>query len=69
MSSAQPASRPTSDSPVGPPIREAAPTGAPFHHGYYDPDSSSYDDVLALDAARHVDGSDASQETRELAPA
>jgi hypothetical protein len=69
MSSAQPASRPTTDSPVAVPIRKASPSGFTFMYGYYDPDSSSYDDDVARDTARRIDALDATDEVLELVPA
>jgi hypothetical protein len=70
MSSAQPGNRPPTDSPVAVPIRPASPTGFPFLNGYYDPDSSSYDDdVVAVDAGLQVDGPETAADIRELVPA
>ena len=62
MSSAQPANRPTTDSPVGARERVALSVGFPIVSGYYDPDSSSFDDDgLEVDAGLSFERGDSEE--------
>jgi hypothetical protein len=71
MSSAQRANRPTSDSPVGALKRDVRPATFPIGSGYYDPDSSSFDDdIVTVGTAFQSDSLDSDPtETRELVTA